>query len=753
MNKADSVPFAGGDGESRSMEARPRSLRRQAIVPLIALCFWMATPDVTLAHAEKLTVDNVTVGFSGICRVGEWTPIAVDVVGPAGLSVTLQVTVPDADGNPAISTFGPATLDGHHARTIVGTIKLGQLQSEARIEIVAEPTVLASRTVPISALPHSTRLWVIPDSVPGFVDAAASLNARRRPSDAPAVQILDVADIGQLPVASYAWASLDLIVLRGSSAIPQAHSDMLRRWVRDGGRMVLLVGSESEAYQASPLAEWVPVEVTGQLELRDLGMFRPLAPRSGTIRIRNPVPAARLNLPAGRILAPGTNGPLLARAPVGFGSCTVSAVDLHDGPLARWDGLIDLSLLMAETNASNTAALAQSDSEIALTGVSHLLTQVISTVDRFESVAARSHWEVIGWLLLYLLLVGPIDYLLVHRLLGRPHWTWITLPCWVIAGAVGGTLLAQSSNAATIEARQLDVWDIDAASSQSRLRSWISIFSPETRRYEVAFAPGDAVGPNSGSNDAGRITWAAPAEEGFRGQYRSGGLQLGRPSYRYSRRGQAIENLPLNVWSSKVLTADWDGQPAQQLDRIVSDLVDDGTGRLQGTLTHHLPVPIEEWFLAYGNTVYLPEENRETGETLPLEPDALWQPGGAIRSRMLKGFLTGVTLALVKRQEGTGEDVVRNRESYDPLERDPYRIVRMLSFYEDAGGADYAGLSNDAMRQLDLSHLLDLQRAILFGRIDRTAATYTIDGESAGEDARETFVRIVLPVRRVVATD
>ncbi|MEW4526192.1 hypothetical protein [Maioricimonas sp. JC845] len=726
------------------------------MLPLIALCFWLLTPAVTTAHngphTDEPTLENVSVGFAGACRVGEWTPVSVDVTGPAGLSVTMQVTVPDADGNPAISTFGPVTLDGHKPRTIVGTIKPGQLESDARIDIVAEPTILASETVRITSLPHATRLWAIPDEVPGFVDAAASLNDRRESSETPAVQILDITALDQLPVARNAWASLDLIVLRGSTDVSPKHGEMLRQWVLDGGRLVLLIGSESDAYLQSPLAEWVPVEITGELELRDLGMLRPLVPRSGTVRIRRSVSAARLALPTGRVLAPGSNGPILARAPYGFGTCTISAVDLHDGPLARWDGLVDLSLLMAETDEDNTAALSQSDSEIALTGVSHLLTQVISAVDQFDTVAARSHWEVIGWLLLYLLLVGPIDYLLVHRLLRRPHWTWVTLPCWIIAGAVGGTILAQNSNAATIEVRQLDIWDIDTASSRSRLRSWVSVFSPETRRYEIGFASNEAVGLDA-TDDPGRIAWAAPAEEGFRGQYRSGGLQLARPSYRYSPTGNAVENLPLNIWSSKVLTGEWVGEPQAQSEWIKSDLVDDGTGRLQGTLTHQLPAPIEEWFLAYGNTVYLPEEDRETGDTVPLDPDTIWQPGGAIRSRMLKGFLTGVTLALVKRQEGTGEDVVRNRETYDPLERDPYRIVRMLSFYENAGGADYARLSNNAMRQLDLSHLLPLQRAILFGRIDRRAASYTVDGETVGEDARETFVRIVLPVRRAVATD
>lgn len=142
------------------------------MLPLIALCFWLLTPAVTTAHngphTDEPTLENVSVGFAGISRVGEWTPVSVDVTGPAGLSVTMQVTVPDADGNPAISTFGPVTLDGHKPRTIVGTIKPGQLESEARIDIVAEPTILASETVRIASLPHATRLWAIPDEVPGL---------------------------------------------------------------------------------------------------------------------------------------------------------------------------------------------------------------------------------------------------------------------------------------------------------------------------------------------------------------------------------------------------------------------------------------------------------------------------------------------------------------------------------------------------------------------------------------------------------
>jgi hypothetical protein len=75
-------------------------------------------------------------------------------------------------------------------------------------------------------------------------------------------------------------------------------------------------------------------------------------------------------------------------------------------------------------NRDRSAALGQS-------GLTDLATQFLRTADEFESVERVSTWTVMGLMLLYLFIIGPIDYLVVHRILKRPRWTWVTFPLMV----------------------------------------------------------------------------------------------------------------------------------------------------------------------------------------------------------------------------------------------------------------------------------------------------------------------------------
>ena len=83
---------------------------------------------------------------------------------------------------------------------------------------------------------------------------------------------------------------------------------------------------------------------------------------------------------------------------------------------------------------------------------------------------------------------------------------------------------------------------------------------------------------------------------------------------------------------------------------------------------------------------------------------------------------------------------------YDPLGRDTTTIMRMLTFHKAAGGKSFTRLNNDALRELDLSGLLRLDRAVLFGRLDAAAARVLLNGTQAISSGQVTYVRIVLPV-------
>jgi hypothetical protein len=89
---------------------------------------------------------------------------------------------------------------------------------------------------------------------------------------------------------------------------------------------------------------------------------------------------------------------------------------------------------------------------------------------------------------------------------------------------------------------------------------------------------------------------------------------------------------------------------------------------------------------------------------------------------------------------------VESRAEYDPFSDDPDRLARMITFHDAAGGSGYTALRNDPLARWDLSRLLELNRAVLFGRIDLPAVIYRVDGQEISPRQRTTFVRIVLPV-------
>jgi len=85
---------------------------------------------------------------------------------------------------------------------------------------------------------------------------------------------------------------------------------------------------------------------------------------------------------------------------------------------------------------------------------------------------------------------------------------------------------------------------------------------------------------------------------------------------------------------------------------------------------------------------------------------------------------------------------------YDPLDRDPVAVMRMLTFHAEAGGTLYTGLANGALRNYDWTPLLDLNRAVLVGTIRRPVMRWTIDGKRIEPETHVTFVRLLLSVRK-----
>jgi hypothetical protein len=376
-------------------------------------------------------------------------------------------------------------------------------------------------------------------------------------------------------------------------------------------------------------------------------------------------------------------------------------------------------------------------------GITDLASQLEAAQEDFGPVRRVSYWWVMGLVFLYILVIGPLDYVVVHRWLKRPELTWITFPLLVAIGAGSSVWGGARWKGDQVLVNQINIVDIDGGTHLVRGNTWVTLYSDTSRRYQIQVTPTTELQtePAVGRTEqAQQLSWFGVPEKSIGGLYRTGGLSISGRSYQFAPEAAGVENLPVLQWSTRSLRGSWQ-QAGQRL--VVSQLAG-SDNRLVGTVTHHLPVPLHNLMLVYGGRVYVP-----TSEKMKLAPGIDWEPAGSMnRQRELKALLTGTRAERVKTQRKLDSEIQFRAEPYDPLSHHLGDLVRMLSFHEAAGGSTYTGLNHTALDELELIAPMQMGQAIMLAQVDLTAATVELDGTTVEPVRRETFVRFLLPVRQ-----
>ena len=710
------------------------------------------------AGNPQVTLGPVVVGFGRIYKVGEWAPLWATVESADDRTVSVIVDAPDPDDNLAAFTSPPVQLKARTATRIEARFRTGKLAGDLQVRVVdAEGRMLASRRLraggdPSSELEPAQRLdrplRVVLGKVELIEPQSADAGGRGQ-------SVARLASFDELPTDWRAWESIGMLVLPtgksaggGTSLLSQISAErdaVLQKWVRMGGHLLISVGNETAEFQASPLARWIaPLIVERQMNERLFSTLEAYAGQAAPLKVSAPLKAAQLAaLPSANVLVRHTSSAhaLAASVPCGFGRVTLVSIDLDAPPLSNWKALpAVLQKLSGAAAVAPGSSTSKVNRQLTHVGVTDLATQLQQTQEDFSAVHRPSYWWVMGLILLYVAVIGPADYFLVHRLLRRPELTWFTFPVLVCAGVALAAWEARRSNDQGLLGNQFDLVDIDTASGLRRAQSWFSLYSPEHRRFSVAVKPADQAAAKRDSASASEhpvTTWLGPPENAVGGIYRSGAGSFASRSYRITESG--VAGLPVPQWSTRTLTTAWDDTLASAVDCRLETF---GAGQLKGTIAHHFDFPLEDCLLAVGGWAYMP-----TTENATLAPHVEWRPSGnTVRQRDLRALLTGERRTRRNKNDDFSSDILATTEVYNPVGRDRSQIVRMLTFHEAAGGTEYTGLANAALRRLELTEIMQLGRGILIGRLPQASAHISIDGAEVHPSGTATWVRIVLPV-------
>jgi hypothetical protein len=444
-------------------------------VVALAMAVAVSAPArVVLAQDQPPITLDVRVGYEGTYRIGEWFPVSVSI-GNDG---------PDLRGVLEWSFTGQA--DEQVFRQVIdlprGSRKQVILEVFARdfvragqLRLLDGENPLVTRDVSLDAADAGVFLAGVISSDPAMLNSLNSLQLVGFSSTQ--VRHLDPAD---LPEHTALLRGLNALFLHDtdSAALSPAQRDALGLWVSLGGQLFVSGGVGGQKATAG-LADLLPAQVGGALTQGDLSA---LASLTGTGALPNPAAALSPAQPrAGAEQFPPESG-LLFRWRYGSGLVTFSAFDFASlrgwaSEGALWDTLLVRQAILAP---GYIARLSQTS----------LLERGVL---RLPSLNLPSTGVVLAFLLLYVLVIGPINYLALRRW-RRLEWAWLSIPLVVLVFSCGLYAVGAGLRGGQSQLSQAAI--VQGAEGQPRAfaTSFIALFSPRRASYTVGFPAQALVG-------------------------------------------------------------------------------------------------------------------------------------------------------------------------------------------------------------------------------------------------------------------
>jgi hypothetical protein len=467
---------------------------------LLSLFAFTATPVAAQDDSNGITID-MTVGYDSQYKSEFWVPVQVTVTnnGPA-VEGYVEILVPPNSGQDPGSFRSPISLPTQSNKRVTLYVKLSTGSGDIDLQLRQNDGTLVAETNSgsINRMNRNSLLYgvISPDG--------GEFTFLERISGSQADAAVALLTLDDLPETAVAWNSLDILILNDTdtSQLTNSQRIALESWVNNGGQLIITGGANWQK-TAAPLADLLPVTIDGSQSVDDLPGLRE---RIG-IEFRDPGPyvVATSTLRSGELIFRQNDLPLLARQTIGRGSVYFLALDPRLAPLLDWDGseAIWATIASRVPNTQNWG-LGPQNSYAATTAVSSL-----------PSLTLPSILQLIGFLLVYTIVVGPLNYWVLKRR-DQLERAWVTIPILVLlfSGVTYFTGFQLRGNDTIIN--QISVAYSQSDGDQADVYSLLGLYSPQRRTYNMNLPAGALARPyeenfgapfNNDNSDIGSITY------------------------------------------------------------------------------------------------------------------------------------------------------------------------------------------------------------------------------------------------------
>lgn len=441
--------------------------RRLAWGLAAGLCMaWLLLALPAQAQTQSISID-VRAGFAGTYRLNEWFPV----------QITIANNGPDARGQ--LEWRFPTDRNGRFQheidlprgarKQVMLYVASTDFYRNGTVVFVENGRELARKDVKdLDPIDVDKALYAVASSDPALLNSLNGLT----PAGFSSAVVRHI-DLAAIPDQPQGLRGVNVLVLHDLDTAPlsAAQRAALAMWVQLGGQLVVSGGSNG-ALVAAGVAELLPVAVGDGFGKASLA---PLAKGADSSQLPTSTTVNTVTPRAGAAALFGQAGatPLLFQTQRGNGTITFTAFDV--AALRGWQGEPNLwNSSVAPSPQPSLSANARQQRSNLLSDVLHLRALNLVPITALLAVLA-----------LYVLAIGPLNYLLLRRL-KRLEWAWLTIPLVVfgfVAGVYGVGRFMRGS-----ETQLVQVTVVQASQGQDRAlaTTYNGLFSPTRARYTIS---------------------------------------------------------------------------------------------------------------------------------------------------------------------------------------------------------------------------------------------------------------------------
>jgi hypothetical protein len=419
------------------------------------------------AQSNPITID-MQVGFGGYYRDGALTPILITVKNDGdgfsgnlvltggGDKFTAPIDLPSGASKRVflygtlrsfVSTVQVDVVDSGGTRATVQRQAKPVAANEIIDAIVTDSSQVSQLRINFHPATHTNRAnWLI-ENIPETAESLRSLN----------VMVFDNIDTGQLTAKQRI---------------------AVQAWVQDGGHLVVTGGPNwqktASAFIDTDLLPLKPTDTTTLTSVTSLATF------AGQIKDvldggNNPIVVTRGTLLTdATVLAQDSDTPLLIRHAYGDGVVDYLAIDPSLAPYTSWTHSDDFwYTILTSTGVQPTWTSGIVDTDRAATAANFIKGL------RLPDVA-----QLCGFLGIYIILIGPLNYLVLKRL-GRRELAWFTIPAIIVFYSIVSYITGFSLRGVQPTLNQLSIVRVYPNQDSGRADGIVAILSPRRATYTL----------------------------------------------------------------------------------------------------------------------------------------------------------------------------------------------------------------------------------------------------------------------------